>query len=389
MKKIFLQEMVKFAKEIYDEDYIPLHRPIFEGNEKQYLSECIDSNFVSSVGLKVTEFEQNIAEYTGTKYAVATVNGTAALQVAIQLAGVSKGDEVLTQPLTFIATCNAISYAGATPNFIDVDKDTMGMSPLSLEVFLNMNCKKINNHVINQVTGKRVSACIPMHTYGIPCRIKEIKEICDKWGISLIEDAAESLGSYVENLHTGSFGIMGTLSFNGNKLITTGGGGMIITNDKTLALKAKHITTTSKATHPYKFIHDEIGYNFRLPNLNAALGCAQLEKLDDFLIEKEIVAKKWNSFFKKFNIKLASSLPNNKQNNWLNTIILDSKKDRDLFLEYTNENGVMTRPAWELMSDLSMYKNCCNDGIKNSKWLRDRIVNIPSSVPNGTIIKRK
>ena len=389
MKKIFLQEMVKFAKEIYDEDYIPLHRPIFEGNEKQYLSECIDSNFVSSVGLKVTEFEQNIAKYTGTKYAVATVNGTAALQVAIQLAGVSKGDEILTQPLTFIATCNAISYAGATPNFIDVDKDTMGMSPLSLELFLNKNCKKINNHVINQVTGKRVSSCVPMHTYGIPCRIKEIKEICDKWGIPLIEDAAESLGSYVANRHTGSFGIMGTLSFNGNKLITTGGGGMIITNDKTLALKAKHITTTSKVTHPYKFIHDEIGYNFRLPNLNAALGCAQLEKLDDFLIEKEIVAKKWNSFFKKFNIKLASSLPNNKQNNWLNTIILDSKKDRDLFLEYSNENGVMTRPAWELMSDLNMYKNCCNDGIKNSKWLRDRIVNIPSSVPNGTIIKLK
>ncbi len=385
MNKVFLKDFVEFSREIYGKDYIPLHRPIFEGNEKLYLNECIDSNFVSSVGKKVTEFEKNIAKYTGTKYAVATVNGTAALQVAIELSGVSAGDEVITQPLTFIATCNAISYAGATPNFVDVDRKTMGMSPTSLNKFLTKNCKIIKNKTINKVTGKIISACIPMHTFGIPCRIKEIKEICKEWGIPLIEDAAESLGSFVGNNHTGTFGEMATLSFNGNKLITTGGGGMIITNNKKLASKAKYITTTAKVPHEYKFIHDEVGYNFRLPNLNASLGCAQLERINDFLIEKEKVAKKWSSFFYQYNIKLVSTPSNNKQNHWLNTIILDSKKERDSFLKYTNKNGVMTRPVWELMPDLIMYKDCQNDGINNAKWLRDRVINIPSSVPNGTL----
>ena len=304
MTKIDLisQETVKFARSIFGHDFIPLHRPVFEGNERQYLVDCIDSNFVSSVGEKVTEFEDKIAKYTGSKHAIATVNGTAALHVAIQIAGVKPGDEVISQALTFIATCNAITYAGAKPLFIDVDIDSMGMSPVALEKFLEENAEKTANGTFNKHSGKRISACIPMHTFGFPCRISEIATICSKWNIALIEDAAESLGSYVGNRHTGTFGSMGTLSFNGNKVITTGGGGMIITDDSDLAKKAKHITTTSKIPHPYEFVHDEIGYNYRLPNLNAALGVAQMEKLEEFLILKNNLASQWAIAFENLGV---------------------------------------------------------------------------------------
>ena len=280
---ILNNETVALARKIYGDGFITLHRPVFEGNERKYLVNCIDSNFVSSVGEKVNQFEKDIAKYTGSKYAIATVNGTAALHIAIELAGVKPGDEVISQALTFIATCNAISYTGAKPTFIDVDIDTMGMSPLALKKFLETNCKKKDGKVVNKTSGKRIGACIPMHTFGFPCRIEEISEICSSWDIPLIEDAAESLGSYVNKKHTGTFGAIGTLSFNGNKVITTGGGGMIITNNSDLAVRAKHITTTAKVPHPYEFIHDQMGYNYRMPNLNAALGCAQMERLDDFL----------------------------------------------------------------------------------------------------------
>mgnify|MGYP001319567901 CR=1 FL=1 len=279
-------DFLEVAREIFGNDFIPLHRPVFEGNERQYLVDCIDSNFVSSVGAKVTEFEEKVAAFTGSKYAVATVNGTAALHVAIKLAGVKPGDEVISQPLTFIATCNAISYVGAKPLFIDVDSDTMGLSPSALKIFLKSNAEKSLAGTFNKFSGRKISACVPMHTFGFPCRIAEIAEICADWDIALIEDAAESLGSYVGGRHTGTFGSMGTLSFNGNKVITTGGGGMIITNDYELAKQAKYITTTAKVPHPYEFVHDEIGYNYRMPNLNAALGCAQMERLNEILAIK-------------------------------------------------------------------------------------------------------
>jgi perosamine synthetase len=382
-----ISEFVNLARDIYGQGHIPLHRPIFDGNEKENLVDCIDSNFVSSVGAKVDELEKKVAQYTGSNYAVATVNGTAALHVAIQLSGVKPGDEVISQALTFIATCNAISYAGATPLFIDVDLDTMGLSPSALSNFLQKNAEKKENGAYNKLTGKKISACVPMHTFGFPCRIKEIAKICADWGIILIEDAAESLGSCVGTDHTGTFSSMATLSFNGNKIITTGGGGMIITNDIDLYRRAKHITTTAKINHPYEFVHDEVGYNYRMPNLNAALGCAQIDRLDEFLDIKLNIAKRWNTFFEDKNITFFKPLKGNKANYWLNTIILNSKKDRDKFLRETNSKNIMTRPIWTLMSKLTMFKSCQTDGLKNSKWLEDRVINIPSSVPNGSLGK--
>ncbi|MFL2487569.1 MAG: LegC family aminotransferase [Gammaproteobacteria bacterium] len=380
MKNIY-KDFLDMAHSIYGDDFIPLHRPIFEGNEKKYLVDCIDSNFVSSVGAKVTEFEQKIAAFTGSKYAVAAVNGTAALHVALEVAGVKPDDEVISQALTFVATCNAISYTGAKPIFVDVDLDTMGLSPTALRQFLKNNAEKRPEGTFNKISGKRISACVPMHTYGLPCRVAEIADICTDWGISLIEDAAESLGSYIDKQHTGTFGNLATLSFNGNKVITTGGGGMIITNDEDLAKRAKHVTTTAKVPHPYEFVHDEIGYNYRMPNLNAALGCAQMEQLDDFLAKKTKVADQWSDFFNVRNIEFCDAVDGSRTNYWLNAIILNSREERDNFLKFTNDNGVMTRPIWKLMSQLKMFKNCQTDGLKNSIWLQDRVINIPSSVP--------
>ena len=380
-------EFIAHAKSIFGNDFISLHRPVFNGNEREYLVDCIESNFVSSVGPKVKEFEEKVARFTGSKYAIATVNGTAALHVAIELAGVKPGDEVISQALTFIATCNAITYAGAKPLFIDVDLDTIGLSPSALKIFLEGNAEKRVDGTFNKISGKRISACVPMHTFGFPCRIKEIAEICADWDIALIEDAAESLGSYVGSQHTGTFAQMATFSFNGNKVITTGGGGMIITDDSRLAKRAKFITTTAKVPHPYEFIHDEIGYNYRMPNLNAALGCAQMERLDEFLAIKKQLAEKWDIFFSVREIDFVKAIDGNDANHWLNAIIFDSRLDRDEFLKRTNNNNVMTRPIWKLMSKLPMFKDCQTDGLENSLWLEDRVANIPSSVPDGALKK--
>lgn len=385
MKKQSIKNFINQAQDIFGETQIPLHRPIFEGNEREYLVDCIDSNFVSSVGEKVTQFEKCIADYTGTKYAVATVNGTSALHIAIKLAGVAPGDEVLSQALTFVATCNAISYSGAFPVFIDVDLDTMGLSPSALKIFLEQFAEKKDGQCFNKLSGRKISACIPMHTFGFPCRIKEISTICAEWNINLIEDCAESLGSFIGEKHTGSFSLMSTLSFNGNKIITSGGGGMIITDSPEIAERAKFVTTTAKITHPYEFIHSEIGYNYRMPNLNAALGCAQMERLEEFLTIKRRVNKMWEEFSKLNQIKLFTETVGTKANFWLNAIVLNSKKEKEHFLEITNKNGVMTRPVWRLMSRLNMFKNCQNDGLQNSLWLEDRVVNIPSSVPDGSL----
>jgi aminotransferase in exopolysaccharide biosynthesis len=381
--KLFFDTFIEFVREIYGQKSIALHRPVFNGNEKQYLLDCIESNYVSSVGEKVTEFEYAVQKFTGSKFAIAMVNGTAALHVSLKLVGVLPEEEVISQALTFIATCNAISYCGAIPVFVDVDRDTMGMSPVALHNFLNKFAEMRNGSAWNKFSGKRIAACVPMHTFGLPCRIEEIAAICQKWGIPLIEDAAESLGSYVGNSHTGRFGIFGTLSFNGNKIITTGGGGMIITDDENLAKRAKHITTTSKLNHPYEFEHDEIGFNYRLPNLNAALGCAQMENLGKFLDIKADIFKKYYEFFRDKNIELAQPIQGATSNYWLNAVIFDSKRERDQFLEYTNKEGIMTRPIWKLMTHLPMFKDCQNDGLVNSLWLEDRVVNIPSSVPDN------
>lgn len=378
------QTTVDCVRSIHGDGFIPLHRPVFEGNEKQYLIDCIDSNFVSSVGAKVTEFEQQVAAFTGAGYAVATVNGTAALHVALQLAGVERDDEVISQALTFIATCNAVSYTGAHPVFIDVDLDTLGMSPEALRRFLSEYAEIRDGRAWNKATGRRISACVPMHTFGLPCRIEEIVAICDEYGIAVVEDAAESLGSYVGERHTGTFGRLATLSFNGNKVITTGGGGMIITDDEALAKRARHLTTTAKVPHAWEFVHDEIGYNYRMPNLNAALGCAQMELLPRMLEIKAGVAARYREFFAtQPGARFVDAPEGTTSNYWLNAIILGSQAERDAFLEYTNAQGVMTRPVWRLMSRLKMFKDCQHDGLENSRWLEERVVNLPSSVPES------
>ena len=372
--------VVNFIRALYQtENFIPLHEPKFIGNEKAYLNDCVDSTYVSSVGAYVDRFERLITEYTGIKYAVATVNGVAALHVALKLVGVSQGDEVITQPLSFIATCNAISYCGAKPVFVDVDYDTLGMSPESLRTFLQLNTTNTNLACINNKTGKKISAVVPMHTFGHPCRIDEIAKICEEFNIPLIEDAAESLGSFYQGKHTGSFGKLAALSFNGNKTITTGGGGMIITNDEALAKRAKHITTTAKQPHPYEFFHDDIGYNYRLPNINAALGCAQMESLPKLLESKRDIANAYAKFFSESNPKFVKEPIQTSSNYWLNALVLEDKQARENFLKDLNNAGVMSRPIWRLMNELPMFRDCQSADLTNSKWLEERVVNIPSS----------
>lgn len=374
-------DVIQFIQETYKtKEFLPLHEPVFFGNEKKYLNECIDSTFVSSVGKFVDQFEVMVAEYTGVKYAIATVNGTAALHIALELSGVINGDEVITQPLSFIATCNAISYCGANPVFVDVDRETMGLSPDSLLSFLQQYAEQREDGCYNKVTGNKISAVLPMHTFGHSCRVDEIAAICDKYGIPLVEDAAESLGSFYKNKHTGTFGHIAALSFNGNKTITTGGGGMILTNDEALAKRAKHITTTAKVPHSYEFIHDEIGYNFRLPNINAALGCAQMESLAVILQNKRELASNYEEFFANKNIQFVKEPENAISNYWLNAVILKDKSNRDEFLQQTNDAGVMTRPIWQLMNRLDMFKHCLAMDLTNAHWLEERVVNIPSGV---------
>ena len=376
-----LSDIINFIKTLYADDYIPLHRPVFKGNEKQYLVDCIDSNFVSTAGIQVEEFEKDVALFTGSKYAVAVVNGTAALQISLQLAGVEHDEEVITQAVSFIATCNAISYLGARPVFVDVDLDTMGMSPGALDSFLRKNSIIRNGRTYNKTTGKRFAACCPMHTFGTPCRIREIVEICNNYGIPVVEDAAESLGSFVENQHVGTLGKLSAVSFNGNKIITTGGGGMILTEDQALATRAKHLTTTAKVPHPFMFVHDEVGYNFRLPSLNASVGRAQMEKLDEIIRIKKFIHDKYSNFFKDAKWNFFTAPDNVTSNYWLNVLFLESAAERDAFLKQSNSDGVMTRPLWGLLSNQAMFQDCQRDDLSNSQWLESHLVNIPSSVP--------
>jgi perosamine synthetase len=374
--------IVQFIHKLYGTDNrILLHVPNFTGNEKKYLNECIDTTFVSSVGKFVDRFEEIVAEYTGAKKAVVCVNGTSALHIAMMLVGVERDDEVLTQALTFIATCNAISYIGAHPVFIDVDRDTMGLSPVAVEKWLSENAELKNGTCYNKNTGRRIKACVPMHTFGHPVHLDELVIICANYHIELVEDAAESLGSFYKGKHTGTFGKVGAISFNGNKTITTGGGGVLLFNDEKLAKQAKHLTTQAKVNHKWEFIHDQIGYNYRMPNVNAALGCAQMEKLDEILANKRDTADQYKNFFsEQADIEFFVEPEDCKSNYWLNVILLKDKIAQQAFLEYTNEHGVMTRPVWRLMNRLEMFKDCQTDELENTSWFEDRVVNIPSSV---------
>ena len=375
-------KVISFIQQLYGSaDFVPLSVPRFIGNEKKYLEECIDTTFVSSVGKFVDRFEEEMALYTGTKKAVVCVSGTNALHMSLMLVGVERDDEVLTQALTFIATCNALSYIGARPIFIDVDKTTMGLSPDAMKEWLVRNAEIKNGQCYNKHTGRRVKACVPMHTFGHPVRIEELVALCEEYHIELVEDAAESIGSRYKNRHTGTFGKVGAISFNGNKTITTGGGGMMLFQDEELGKQAKHITTQAKISHRWEFRHDHIGYNYRMPNINAALGCAQLENLDKYIESKRQVAAEYEEFFKNIpGMEFFVDSQDTFSNYWLNAVILKDKEAQLDFLQQTNDNGVMTRPIWELMNRLPMFEHCENDGLKNTIWFADRVVNIPSSV---------
>lgn len=373
--------IIEFIKSLYpNENPVPLHAPRFTGNEKKYVVDAIDSTFVSSVGEYVERFEEMICKITGARFAVAVVNGTCAMHIALKLAGVQPGDEVITQPLSFVATANSIAYCGAKPIFLDVEQGTLGLDPTALKNFLQAHVRIKQNICYNKATGNRIAACVPMHTFGHPCRIDSIANICKRYNIALIEDAAESLGSTYKGKHTGTVGLFGIYSFNGNKTVTCGGGGAILTNNEALAKKAKHITTTAKLPHPYEYIHDMIGYNYRLPNLNAALACAQLEQLNAFVENKRELAKLYQNFFASLNIPFIKEPMNARSNYWLNAVIMPDRKIHNEFLKVTNETGVMTRPVWRLLNKLDMYKDCHTDALTNSQWLEERVVNIPSSV---------
>lgn len=375
------EALIRFIREQYrSDDFIPLHAPVFSGRERDYVLDTIESTFVSSVGAYVDRFEQDIATYTGSSRAVATVNGTAALHVALRLAGVQPGDLVVTQPLTFVATCNAIAYCNAEPLFVDVDRRTLGLSPLALETWLLDHARVDDDGLCRTNTDHKViRACVPMHTFGHPVELDALVDVCNRWNLALVEDAAESLGSFYKGRHTGTFGQLGTLSFNGNKIMTTGGGGMILAGEA-LGIRAKHLTTTAKQPHPYEYVHDEIGYNYRLPNLNAALGCAQLEQLESFITTKRELARRYADHLQGGELQFVIEPPDCRSNYWLNAVICDSRERRDALLKATNGKNVMTRPIWALMNHLPMYAHCRKGELVNAQWLEARVVNLPSSL---------
>ncbi|SHF80972.1 aminotransferase, LLPSF_NHT_00031 family [Modicisalibacter ilicicola DSM 19980] len=379
-----LQPLIDFVRDHYHtNDFIPLHVPVFGGNEKAYVAETIDSTFVSSVGAFVDRFEQDMAAYTGSPRAVATVNGTAALHVALRLVDVGPSDYVITQPLTFVATCNAIAYCGAMPIFVDVDRHTLGLSPKALAEWLEAHAYRDDRGLCRRREGNGViRACLPMHTFGHPADLDGLLRVCTDWGLALVEDAAESLGSTYHGRHTGTVGDVGTLSFNGNKVITTGGGGMILA-DQALGKRAKHLTTTAKQPHVYEYVHDELGYNYRLPNLNAALGCAQLEQLDAYLTEKRQLAADYAACLAGSDVTFVTEPAGCRSNYWLNAVICTDHEQRDQLLKATNEQGIMTRPIWQLMNRLPMYNHAPAGELSNALWLEARVVNLPSGIRAG------
>jgi aminotransferase in exopolysaccharide biosynthesis len=382
------QDIVRAIKSVVGDGPLALHEPRFHGNEWVYLKECLDSTFVSSVGKFVDRFEYDLANFTGAKRAVAVVNGTAALHVALRLAGVEAGDEVLLPALTFIATSNAVAYCQATPHFVDSEERSLGMDAVALREYLSTITEIRNGQCVNRKTGRIIRAMVPMHTFGHPVDINALLAIAHDFHLQLIEDAAESLGSTVGGQHTGTFGLMGTLSFNGNKTITTGGGGAILTNDVELGKRAKHITTTAKLPHRWNFVHDEVGFNYRLPNLNAALGCAQLEQLPGFLREKRRLFEQYQAAFSNVpGVHLVAEPTGSISNYWLQTLLLDAAyaDQRDTVLATTNDAGLMTRPIWALMNRLPMYANAPRAPLPVAESLEQRVINIPSSSGLGTV----
>lgn len=375
-------DIIDFIRELYTpRKTIPLHEPYFGGKEEEYLSECIKSTFVSSVGPFVDRFEREIAEFTGSIRAVVCVNGTNALHLALLLAGVESGDEIITQPLTFIATCNALSYLHACPVFLDIDRDTLGLSPRAVGDFLAVNGEIRPDGCFNRRTGARIKACVPMHTFGHPAHLAELAALCEEYHLELVEDAAEAIGSYYHGRHVGTFGKIGVLSFNGNKTITTGGGGMLLFGDPELAQFAKHLTTQAKVPHRWNFIHDHIGYNYRMPNINAALGCAQLEELPQILSDKRETARCYRDFLAhRSGVEFVTEPAECRSNYWLNAVLLPNRTARDAFLQESNDNGVMTRPAWELMNRLPMFRDFECGPLANAESIADRLVNLPSGV---------
>lgn len=376
-------DLIAFIRETYQSnEAIALHAPVFTGNESRYVQETIDSTFVSSVGVFVDRFEADIAHYTGAHAAVATVNGTAALHMALKLVGVQFGELVITQALTFVATCNAIRYCGADPVLLDVDQHTLGLSPRAVTAWLSSECYRDDEGLCrHRATDKIVRACVPMHTFGHPVDLTGLLAVCEQWGLVLVEDAAESLGSFYRGMHTGTLGILAALSFNGNKIMTTGGGGMILCQSDQLAKQAKHLTTTAKVAHPFEYVHDQLGYNYRLPNLNAALGCAQLEQLPRFLAAKRQLAGQYSRFFEGSELSFVEEPDDARSNYWLQAIICPDQTVRDDLLRATNAEKVMTRPVWQLMHRLPMYEGCLRDDLTQAQWLEARVVNLPSGVP--------
>ncbi|WP_418357306.1 LegC family aminotransferase [Shewanella basaltis] len=377
-------QLVSFVKELYQtNDFIPLHAPTFSGNEQQYVSETISSTFVSSVGKFVDDFERHIEDFTGTSKAVATVNGTAALHASLYMSGVKSNDIVITQSLTFVATCNALHHMGAVPAFVDVSPVSLGLCPKALTDFLEQNAILTDSGAIHKTTKQRIKAVVPMHTFGHPVELEELLLVCSEWEIALIEDAAESLGSFYKGKHTGTFGDFGAISFNGNKIITTGGGGMVLCKTIESGKRTKHITTTAKVPHAYEFFHDEAGFNYRMPNLNAALGCAQMENLNNFIDNKRQLANLYLDFFKNTDFRFVTEPSYAKSNYWLNAIICPNYDEREKLLKLTNANGVMTRPVWQLMHRLPMYQNAMRGDLAYSEFIEAHLVNIPSSPVEG------
>ncbi|GHZ50308.1 aminotransferase DegT [Vibrio cholerae] len=371
--------LVEFVRDQYQtQEFIPLHAPTLTGNEKAYVMETIDSTFVSSVGKFVDEFERKMEAFTGSARAVATVNGTAALHAALYMAGVERGDLVITQALTFVATCNALYHMGAEPIFVDVSPVSLGLCPKAVNAFLEENAEVTEAGCIHKQTGRRIKAVVPMHTFGHPVELDELVAVCLKWNITLVEDAAESLGSFYKGKHTGTLGEFGAVSFNGNKIITTGGGGMVLCGTEEAGRRTKHVTTTAKVPHPYEFFHDEPGFNYRMPNLNAALGCAQMEVLERYLSQKRQLAHEYQAFFAGSDVTFVVEPEYAQSNYWLNAIICADAQQRNELLEQTNAAGVMTRPIWQLMHRLPMFKHALRGDLNNSQWLEEHLINLPS-----------
>jgi perosamine synthetase len=374
--------IITAIRQIVGNGSIKLHEPLFSGNESKYVQECIDSTFVSSVGKFVDRFEKEVADYTGAKFAVAVVNGTAALHIALLLAGVESGDEVLVPTLSFVATANVVRYCGAKPHFVDSEQQTLGIDPEALQNYLQDNTEQRNGICLNRKTGNTVRALVPVHIFGNPCDLEGLLAVAKEFNLVLIEDAAESLGSTYHGRHSGTFGLLGTLSFNGNKTITTGGGGAILTDDPVLAKRAKHLTTTAKIPHRWDYIHDEVGYNYRMPNLNAALGCAQLEQLPDFLASKRRLFESYQEAFRDIaGVSLFTEPEGSQSNYWLQALLLDDSvaNQRDSILEATNSAGLMTRPVWTLLHKLTPFQDCPHAPLPVAEALECRIINLPSS----------